>query len=51
MEGQSVIFMSSVLSVCNIFMWLVSTYVNAGSGQCDRFCSKISGLAGIPMMP
>jgi hypothetical protein len=23
----------------------------AGSGQCDRFCSKISVLAGIPMMP
>ena len=25
--------------------------VSAGSGQCDRFCSKISVLAGIPMMP
>ena len=24
---------------------------NAGSGQCDRFCSKISVLAGLPMMP
>jgi transposase-like protein len=23
----------------------------AGSGQCDRFCSKISVLAGLPMMP
>ena len=27
------------------------TTVNAGSGQCDRFCSKISVLAGLPMMP
>ncbi len=23
----------------------------AGSGQCDRFCSKISVLTGLPMMP
>ena len=23
----------------------------AGSGLCDRFCSKISVLAGLPMMP
>jgi hypothetical protein len=23
----------------------------AGSGQCDRFCSNISVLAGLPMMP
>ncbi len=25
--------------------------VYAGSGQCDRFCSKISVLTGLPMMP
>ena len=24
---------------------------NVGSGQCDRFCSKIRLLAGLPMMP
>ena len=24
---------------------------NAGSGLCDRFCSKISVLTGLPMMP
>ncbi len=23
----------------------------AGSGQCDRFCSKLSVLTGLPMMP
>ncbi len=23
----------------------------AGSGLCNRFCSKISVLAGLPMMP
>jgi hypothetical protein len=25
--------------------------VIAGSGQCDRFCSKLSVLTGLPMMP
>ncbi len=25
--------------------------VYAGSGQCDRFCSKLSVLTGLPMMP
>ena len=29
--------------------WQLKEY--AGSGQCDRFCSKISVLAGLPMMP
>ena len=24
---------------------------NAGSGLCDRFCSKISVLTGLPTMP
>jgi hypothetical protein len=26
-------------------------YIYAGSGKCDRFCSNISVLAGLPMMP
>jgi hypothetical protein len=30
---------------------LVSRDAIAGSGQCDRLCSKMSILAGLPMMP
>jgi hypothetical protein len=29
----------------------VSNVEIGGSGQCDRFCSQISVLAGLPMMP
>jgi hypothetical protein len=30
---------------------VITLGVFAGAGQCDRFCSKISVLAGLPMMP
>jgi hypothetical protein len=32
-----------------VLLWIVAEY--AGSGQCDRFCSKLSVLTGLPMMP
>lgn len=37
--------------VINEYSFSVDHDQIGGSGQCDRFCSKISVLAGLPMMP
>jgi hypothetical protein len=56
-SGEAFFVWGSVFSLLVNVLVMISFYASvpvvyyAGSGLCDRFCSKISVLTGLPMMP